>query len=116
LSRELHEIAVNNIKAYSRETQLCKDITAINADASELELPPGPLLVFLYNPFNAKLMARFIKRVEAALAREQRDIVVFYCNPRFVELWEQLAAFRPIKILPEYAVLRSKSVGAASPL
>ena len=50
-------------------------------DASAFPLPTGNLVVFLYNPFGAEVVAKVVTGMEAALAAEKRSLFVVYYNP-----------------------------------
>lgn len=56
-------------------------IRVVVADASTFPLPAGDLVVFLYHPFGAELVARVVSGIEAALAAEPRRLYVVYYNP-----------------------------------
>lgn len=56
-SRELIDIANSNLKKLGPRHQ---NIQFIHADATEWKIPDGKNLVFLYNPFNEKIMEKFI--------------------------------------------------------
>src|SRR5665213_2581673 len=45
----LHVAAVCNIAAYRSNTQQCRAIEAVHADALTYPLPQGPLLLFIFN-------------------------------------------------------------------
>ena len=52
-------------------------------DASTFPLPAGDLVLFLYNPFGAELIAKVVAGVEAALAADHRSVYIVYYNPVF---------------------------------
>jgi SAM-dependent methyltransferase len=56
-------------------------------DAMELEFPPGPCVVFLYNPFGAELMQRLTSRMASEFQSRPGELEVLYCKA------EQAAAF-----------------------
>lgn len=56
-------------------------IQVVVGDASAFPLPPGDLVIFLYHPFGAELVARVVDTLEAALAAEPRQLYVIYYNP-----------------------------------
>lgn len=81
LSPELAAVARRNV---ARMGELHPERTAIRvvvADASTFSLPAGDLVVFLYHPFGAELVARVVSGIEAALAAEPRQLYVIYYNP-----------------------------------
>jgi SAM-dependent methyltransferase len=56
-------------------------IRVVVGDASTFPLPAGDLVIFLYHPFDAELVARVVSGIEAALAAGPRRIHVIYYNP-----------------------------------
>jgi SAM-dependent methyltransferase len=81
LSAALTRVAQENLRRYRRGRQQCRELAAVCADATRYVLPSGPLVLYLYNPFDAPVMAAFLARVEAALAAEPRPMVMVYLNP-----------------------------------
>jgi hypothetical protein len=75
-SQELHEIALRNIAAYSNPEQRCAAIEAVCADATEVELPGLPLVLYFYNPFLEPVMRRVMANVTASLEARPRPAFV----------------------------------------
>jgi SAM-dependent methyltransferase len=68
----------------------CRDVRIICGDAAAFRFPRGPLVVYLYNPFDAVLLAR----VAARLAREQpHGLAVLYHTPVERAVLEEHPAF-----------------------
>lgn len=57
-------------------------------DATEYPLPPGALVLFLYNPFGAPQIAKVVSAVERAIAAASRDVYVVYYNPVHGDLFD----------------------------
>jgi 16S rRNA G966 N2-methylase RsmD len=51
------------------------------ADATEFNIPPGPCLFYLYNPFREEILRRFITHVLISYANEPRALRFVYLNP-----------------------------------
>jgi SAM-dependent methyltransferase len=89
ISQRLHDTAVGNVAAFSaRYRDDSAPIECLCADASAYELPEGDLVVFLYNPFDAALLAQARDRMLAACARSARKLCVIYINPLHHVLFE----------------------------
>jgi hypothetical protein len=88
ISRQLHDAAVGNAAAFSARHREAAPIECLCADASAYELPEGDLAVFLYNPFDAALLAQARDRMLAACARSARKLCVIYVNPLHHVLFE----------------------------
>jgi hypothetical protein len=80
---ELSTAAAENIAHFSPDWKQCSAIEAINGDATEFQYPPGPLVVYLYNPFLSPVLKRCIKHLNDTLKREPREVHLLYINPAF---------------------------------
>jgi SAM-dependent methyltransferase len=81
LSAPLARIARRNSVLIARRHPQRTAISVIVADASVFPLPAGDLVLYLYHPFDARLVARVVEGVEAALAAQRRCVYVVYYNP-----------------------------------
>lgn len=50
-------------------------------EAEDFVFPPGPLVVYLYNPFPGAVLERVAANLEASLREEPRPCAVVYVNP-----------------------------------
>jgi hypothetical protein len=87
----------------------------VHGDAVSCPLPDGPLVVYLYNPFDATLLAPFAARLEAAAA-PGRDVLVAYVNPVHRAIFDGAARFAPLWDNGRVAVYRCLPVDAANGL
>jgi len=60
VSPGLFEIARENLASCAKEQRRCNDVRVGRADARIWNFPPGDLVVFMYNPFDAEAMAATI--------------------------------------------------------
>jgi SAM-dependent methyltransferase len=81
LSAPLAEIARRNAAVVARRFPSRPAVRIAVGDATISSLPGGDLVLYLYHPFGAELVAKVAAAVEAALAAEQRTIRVVYYNP-----------------------------------
>ena len=81
LSPKLHAIAVDNIARCRGLAQRCRNVRSIEGDATEFIFPPGPLVIYLWNPFEAPVFASVLANLEAALMREPRPVFIVYIHP-----------------------------------
>jgi SAM-dependent methyltransferase len=81
LSSRLAEIARRNAEIVATQFPTRTPVRVAVGDASTFPLPAGNLVIFLYNPFGAKLIANVVAGVEAALAAAARNIYIIYYNP-----------------------------------
>jgi SAM-dependent methyltransferase len=96
LSPKLHAIAVANIANYRGSAQRCQDIRSIEADATEYSFPDGPLVVYLWNPFEAPVFTSVLANLEATLARNPREVYIVYIQPDLDPLLEASRFWRKL--------------------
>jgi hypothetical protein len=99
-AKELHQIALSNVNRY-RGLRRCHDIECIHADATEFAIPPGPLVIFLNNPFRDPVMSRVIQNVWRSIAADPRD-VLFVCVTRWTvtKHIESMPGVREVRTIP----------------
>lgn len=81
LSAPLARIARRNAALVARRFPQRTAVRVVVADASSFHLPHGDLVLFLYHPFGAELVARVVTGVEAALKAAPCTLYVIYYNP-----------------------------------
>ena len=89
ISAALLETAKDNRAAY-RGDLACRDIRLVRADAATFAFPRGDLVVYLYNPFRAEVLAPLLDRL-AEDAR--RTVVLVYHTPVEAALIDAHPAF-----------------------
>ena len=84
----LHDVEVRNIASFRSETAKCRDIEPVHADALQYPMPPGPLVLFIFNALAPEIMADFLKRLDADLGvsdEQDRPVFLIYTNLRSVK-------------------------------
>ena len=99
LSPELTRVANENLRRFRPAWRQPAPVEAVAGDATRMELPAGPLVLYLYHPFAAPVMEVLLRRVQESLRREPREVYMVYMNPeldgrmlrmRFVErVWRE---------------------------
>jgi SAM-dependent methyltransferase len=79
VSPGLYEVAKMNLESARNLEQRCRDIRLVRADARLVEYPPGDLVVFLYNPFDASALEATLGAVLAR--RNAGDTWLVYHTP-----------------------------------
>ncbi len=102
---ELHptlaRIAEQNLRTVTRPTHLaaadlrCSRITVLAADATTLDYPQTPLLVYLYHPFLAPVLRRCLFNLERSLRDHPREAWLLYINPESARVLDDFPAFVP---------------------
>jgi SAM-dependent methyltransferase len=96
LSPALQAIAVANIARYRSSAQQCQNLHSIEGDATEFTFPDGPLVVYLWNPFEAPVFTRVLANLEASLARQPRETYIVYIQPDLEALLEASSSWRKV--------------------
>lgn len=94
---ELHEIAAQNIQRYRSKTQKCKSVRSLNVDAAEFEMPPTPLVLYLFNPFRPGVLIPVLQRLQRSLDSHPRDVIMIYMSPFHGHLVEEHTALRCVE-------------------
>lgn len=81
LSASLARIARHNADLIAQRFPERTPIRVVVADARRFPLPGGNLLLFLYNPFDEKVIAEVVQAVHDALGAAQCTVYVVYYNP-----------------------------------
>ena len=84
-SERLTEIAKQNGAIFESQGAAKVPPEFWQGNATEFEAPAGPLLVYLYNPFELPIFGQCVDRIEAAIVAEKRPVLLAYANPRFAE-------------------------------
>jgi len=98
---ELHRAAVENIQQYKSESQRCFQVESICGDARQVELPPGRLLVYLFNPLPRAALQDFAERLAA------REAIVVYHNPVHEDVLARV--MEKVGETQQFAIFRRKS-------
>ncbi len=89
LSPALHSAAVENIGTIRLEKLRCRDISSVCEDAEQFQLPNGPLVIYLFHPFNKAVMIRVLNKIESSLKNSKRTIKIVYQHPVKSELYTE---------------------------
>ena len=109
-SPALHRIASDNLSRY-RGPRRCQRITLHCGDAIDFEIPSEPGVVFMYNPFDAKVMAHVAANVDRSLREYPRQLFVVYFNPKVQEPWNLVPTLVPLAVWqPVWPGLRGQVV------
>jgi hypothetical protein len=81
LLRELHYIAENNIRRYKSSSQQCFVLESRCGDAREFQFPPGPVVLFLFNPLTELGLRKVMANLSRSLHEHPRPVHMVYHNP-----------------------------------
>jgi predicted RNA methylase len=71
-SKKLFDASQSNLSKFSQ-----KNISFFHGDASEYEIPEGNNIVFLYNPFDAALLEKFLARNVDHFRNNSKSLVAY---------------------------------------
>jgi predicted RNA methylase len=108
-SRELLDVAAENLRRWPVERKRCRDIELLCMDAGAYQFPDGPLVLYMYNPFGPPVMERVIDNIAAAVRRAPRRIVIVYFTPRHADRWDRLPFLRRVREEPGYCVYDTRT-------
>ncbi|MBI1206466.1 MAG: hypothetical protein GC191_04160 [Azospirillum sp.] len=97
----LAAIAAANAAVVAKHHPERPRLRVIEADAANCPLPAGNLVVYLYNPFLAPVLAVVAERIQGALQQEPRQLYVVYLNPVLRRLFD---ACPELEAAPELAI------------
>ena len=104
-SRELHEIAKQNIAQIPPEYSRAGALRSIHGDAAAFELPKSDLVCYFYNPFDPPV----ITAVADHLAAHHQDfgyrIIIIYSDPRHRKVFERTQKFVVLDETPATLIL-----------
>ena len=81
LDANLTRTARRNLKKWLRSPRACRHLAVEHADVLALELPPGPVLLYLFNAFHAEVLAALLNRLAAAARSRSAPIDLLYVHP-----------------------------------
>ena len=94
LAPELCRIAEANI---ATRPEWAKRISILEHDAATISLPDGPLIIFMFHPFFARILRRVLANLQRQLRRSPRETWLLYANnPRFPGVMERFPFLREI--------------------
>lgn len=88
LSPDLARVAERNAAIMAERFAGRTPIRIAVGDAGSFPIPSGDVVLFLYNPFDAEVVAKVVQAVEAALTDESRSIYIVYYNPTVAQCFD----------------------------
>ena len=96
LNAELATIADANLSLWAKDTEAnaLAPIVLHQADATRHALPPEPVLAYLFHPFEATLLHRFLRHVQRSVKQHPRPFDLVYVNAEHDSLLDKSRALR----------------------
>jgi SAM-dependent methyltransferase len=96
IAPELAAHARNNGETISAAYPERTRIDVAHADAAAFVFPPGPLVLFLFQPFEMPVMRAVQRQFAASLAQEPRGAVVIYIHPVHRRVFDRMEQLEPV--------------------
>jgi hypothetical protein len=81
MNHGLTEQARGNIDIWLRTHRACNQIELTTCDATEFPWPSRPLLIYLFNPFEAPVLMQLVRTLDQALTQGAGPIDLVYVHP-----------------------------------
>jgi hypothetical protein len=96
LNAGLAKIANENITTWRREGRGHDRMLVLEQDAAEFAWPLTPLLVYLFNPFSARVLEEMLKSLLVSVERRPRPVDILYIRPEFRGVIERFSVIQPL--------------------
>ena len=100
----LHEIAQQNLAQYRSDSQKCFSLESVCADATTYQIPDGPVVLYLFNPFPESGLRRSVANLEQELRRAPRPVYMLYHNPQLENVLLESGRFHKIAGSHQYSI------------
>jgi len=80
LNPRLARIARKNVAHWKAAGLARAPVRVVCRDAVEFKIPPGPCVVFMFNPFGGPIMRRLLKTWSQTIARREDQLDILYVN------------------------------------
>lgn len=74
------------------------DVAVIDADAATFDRPAGPCVFFLYNPFNERVLRKFIRNLVESNGRRSDPILFAYYHPKQSHVMSEFPEIRKLQL------------------
>ena len=101
-SKELCEIAEKNIALFEKKRRLSTPLEIVHKDAALYDYAGTENVFYFFYPFDAELMTKVLKGIEASLQEQKREAVLVYYYPIHQEVLDGSALFKLEKSLELY--------------
>jgi hypothetical protein len=110
----LHAIAERNAMRFAAKHPDAAPMRFVAGEALTAPIPDGPLVVYLYNPFDATVLAPFAARLERATS-PGHELLVAYVNPVHREVLDRAGGYETLWDNGRVVVYRVRPAGGAMP-
>lgn len=101
------DLAADHIRAHQEENGTRSPIHCMWGDAADFQFPHEPTVLYLFNPFQGKVMDQVIANLENSLRTAPRDLWVIYGIPWEGRKFRRSSMFDTIEWNSDYSLHRS---------
>lgn len=95
VTRELHETALMNLRHWPRWRLACRNVTLVNGDVGQFDLPRRNIVLYLFRPFTERLMMAMARKA-TAVARAGHEVFVIVVDPKHAMPFNESPIFETI--------------------
>lgn len=103
----LHQVAQENLNAYTSDSQQCFALEAVCGDAREFVFPAEPTVLYLFNPLPEAGLIEVMKNLDDSLRQCPRVVYLLYHNPLLEPVLASHPAFNKIGGTHQYSIFRA---------
>jgi SAM-dependent methyltransferase len=81
LNQKLATIAQKNLAKWMRRPRACRNATVFEGDVLEMPIPDGPVVLFLFNSFEAEMVRGLLVRLAESSRTRSAPIDLIYVHP-----------------------------------
>jgi len=104
----LHACALDNVARCRKRWMRCP-IAAVHSNAAEYSFPPGPLVIYMFNPFGPEILARMLDNLHQSLAHEPRHVVILMLWPEHEDVVAQRPWLQESSRTQRYVIFETRS-------
>ncbi|MGZ4829473.1 MAG: hypothetical protein ACXV78_07510, partial [Candidatus Angelobacter sp.] len=90
------------------DRQQCPQIEAVCMDARDFQFPPGPVVVYLFNPFSESTFAHVLENLRRSFEQAPRPVYIAYRFTEFENLLAQATWLEKVDGAEQWAVYRNR--------
>lgn len=94
LNPELARVAKENVRVWEAAGRVVSPVKIVCADATEVDLPEGPCLLYLFNPFAQPVVERLLERIAVSFGDRAGLVDMIYFNPESAEAFTSQRGFQ----------------------
>jgi SAM-dependent methyltransferase len=106
-SKDLYEVAQQNVARHKTLTQASSPIDCLLLDATLYDIPLGPKVCYFFNPYHEPVMTKVVRRLEASLIASPSPTFILYYRPALQHIFRDSKYFRELRVKQEYAIYQS---------